>query len=235
MVYREKIFFGILIATLLVLGFWAFRENNHPLVLQGRKAKVIVIPATSRDIQGPVSYLFGRAPFFILCDRAAKTYKAIPNKYMDAMHAAGLKSSRMLAKMKVDAVCANNIGFEPMRIFQAANIEVYTNIKPTAWETLAAFPDGLTKIGKENVPAHFGVTGSKTPIACSLFDAQANMAQVVQGKFYVCFDCGFRASETTLGGHIPTACPKCGRFVHEVVAVTAPSQASGVKPAVKVI
>lgn len=232
---EEKVFFSVLVVGVVLLGAWAFYENAHPLVLQGKRAKVIAIPAASRDIQGPVSYLFGRAPFYILCDRATKNYKAVSNKYMDAMHAAGLKSSRMLVKMKVDAVCANNIGFEPMRIFQKANLEVYTDIKPTVWETLLAFPDGLTKISEQNVPAHFGITGSKTPIACSSFDAQAHLEQVVQGKFYVCYDCGFRVSETALAGQIPTVCPKCGHSVHDIIAVTSPVQNTAVSPKIKVI
>ena len=232
---REKMFVYILAVVFILLGLRAFYEQSHPLVLQGKKAKLIAIPATSKDIQGPVSYLFGRAPFFILYDRSTKTYKAVANKYMDGMHAAGLKSSRMLVEMKVDAVCGNNIGFEPSRVFQAANIEVYTDIKPTALETLMAFPDGLTKIDKQTVPAHFGITGSKTPTTCNLFDAQSNLAQVVQGKFYVCYDCGFRVSETTLAGIIPTICPKCGKPIHEVIAVAAPVQALSGKIKVKVV
>lgn len=232
---REKLFIGVLVAALMLLGLRALYEQNHPVVLQGRKARLIAIPATSKDVQGPVSYLFGRAPFFILCDREKKSFKAVPNPYLDAMHAAGLKSSRMLVEMKVDAVCGNNVGFEPSRTFQAANIEVYTDIKPTVLETLAAFPDGLIKIDKQNVPAHFGITGSKTQIACNSFDVQANLAQLVQGKFYVCFGCGFRVSETTLAGLKPTVCPKCGQPLHEVVAITSPAETTGTKLKVKVV
>ena len=232
---QEKIFIGVLVAALMLLGLRAMYEQSHPVVLQGRKARLIAIPATSKDVRGPVSYLFGRAPYFIICDREAKTFKAVPNPYMDSMHAAGLKSSRMIVGLKVDAVCGNNIGFEPSRTFQAANLEVYTDIKPTVLETLMAFPDGLTRIDKQNVPAHFGITGSKTQIACKSFDVQANLAQLVQGKFYVCFGCGFRVSETTLAGLTPTVCPKCGQALHEVVAITSPAETTGTKLKVKVV
>lgn len=232
---RKKLFIGILVAGIVLLGFRAMSEPGRGVPLKGRKARLIAIPATSQDVKGPVSYLFGRAPYFIICDRAAKTFKAVPNPYMDAMHAAGLKSSRMLVKMKVDVVCGNNVGFEPSRTFQSAKIEVYTDIKPTVLETLMAFPDGLIKLDQQNVPAHFGITGSKTQIACKSFDVQANLAQLVQGKFYVCYACGFRVSETVMAGVKPTVCPKCGQPLHEVVAVTSPAETAGTNLKVKVV
>lgn len=231
---RERFFLSLLIIAVLILAIRALYERSHPLILHGKNARLVAVPSTGRDINSPVSYLFGRAPFFIVCDRAKGTYKAIPNKYMDSPHAAGLKASRMIAGMNVDAVCANNIGFEPTRIFQSKNIEVYTNIKGTVWQTVQAFPDALMKIDKQNVPAHFGITGSKKPIACSSFDAQANIAQVVQGKFLICFDCGYRVSEAALSGKALSMCPICGKNMHEVITVTSSAQAVGVRPKVKV-
>jgi predicted Fe-Mo cluster-binding NifX family protein len=192
------------------------------MVLQGKRARLIAIASTGKDIQSPVSYLFGRAPYFIICDRMKRSYESIPNKYLDSQHAAGLRAAQMLAKQNVDAVCGNNIGFEPANVFGKANIEMYTNVQGTVWETLEAFPDALTKIDKESVPAHFGITGSKDPIACSSFDATANIEQIVQGRFMMCLDCGYRLPAGNESGNLAAACAKCGGNMHEIVTVASP-------------
>lgn len=225
----------VLIAAFSLAAARSFYENSHPVILNGKKAVVVAIAATGRDISSPVSYLFGRAPFFIICDRAKKTYKTVPNKYMDAQHAAGLRAAQMIAKLNVDAVCGNNVGFEPFRVFNQARIEVYTDIHGTAWQVLQSFPDGLTKLTAENVPSHFGITGSKKPIACSSFDVTANLGQIVQGKFYMCFDCNYRLPEKIAQNGAPAECPACGGALHEVIAVTSPVQTGSVKPKVNVL
>ncbi|MBF0486018.1 MAG: hypothetical protein HQL16_05860 [Candidatus Omnitrophica bacterium] len=231
---KEILFLVMLIAVSgLVIGR-AFYEIDNPLVLSGKKAVVIAIAATGRDISSPVSYLFGRAPFYIICDRAKKTYRAVPNKYMDSQHAAGLRAAQMLAKMNVDVVLGNNIGFEPFRVFSQARIEMYTDVHGTAWQALGDFPDGLTKLTEQNVPSHFGITGSKTPVACSSFDTQANLGRIVQGKYYVCFNCNYRISQKAAAGAVAAKCPKCGGDMHEVVAVASPMDTGAVKPKVRV-
>ena len=232
---KETIFLFVLVAAFIIVLGRVLYERDNPLVLSGKKAAVVAIAATGRDIKSPVSYLFGRAPFFIICDRAKKTYKAVPNKYLDAQHAAGLRAAQMIAKMNVDVVLGNNVGFEPFRVFSQARIEVYTDISQTVWDALQAFPDGLTKLTAENVPAHFGITGSKTPVACSSFDVQANLGRIVQGKFYICPNCNYRVSAAAAAGNVPSACPKCGGMLREVIAVTSPLQAGTVKPKVKVL
>ncbi|MBF0384265.1 MAG: NifB/NifX family molybdenum-iron cluster-binding protein [Candidatus Omnitrophica bacterium] len=224
----------LVIACGIVIGRGIYEKDN-PLILSGKKAVIVAIASTGRDINSPVSYLFGRAPFYIICDRSKKTYKAVPNKYMDSQHAAGLRSAQSLVKLKVDAVLGNNVGFEPFRVFNQARIEVYTDIKGSAWDALLAFPDGLTKLTAENVPSHFGITGSKTPIACSSFDASANISRIVQGKYYLCFGCNYRISEINAGTAIPKTCPKCQGQMHEIIAVTSPGASTGLKPTIKVM
>ncbi len=223
-----------LVVVVIILGMRTIYERNNPVVNHGRKARLIAIPSTGKDIHSPVSHLFGRAPYYIICDRLKGVYKSIPNKQMDAPHAAGLKNSQMLAKMKVDVVCANNIGFEPARIFTKANIEMYTNIKGTVWQTFQSFPDSLTKITKQTVPAHFGITGTKKAVACSSFDAQANLPEIVQGKYFICLDCGYKISQTKVVGKALKTCPKCGHPIREVVTITAPTNKGRLKPKVKV-
>ncbi|MBF0217215.1 MAG: hypothetical protein HQL30_09520 [Candidatus Omnitrophica bacterium] len=233
---KEFIGYGVLllVAFLAVAGRSMYEKDN-PVILGGNKAEIIAIASTGKDINSPVSYLFGRAPYYIICDRAKKTYKAVPNKFMDAQHAAGLRSAKMIAGYKVDAVLGNNVGFEPYRVFEQARIEVYTDLTGTAWDALNAFPDGLTRLTAENVPAHFGITGSKTPIACNSFDASANIGRIVQGKFLICPNCNYRVPETSGGTKNPTKCPKCGGTLTTVVAVTQPGQRGALKPSVKVL
>lgn len=224
----------MLVAATVILAARTIYENSHPLILHGGNAKVVAIPATGRDIRSPVSHLFGRAPFFIICDRSRKTYKVVPNGYVDAQHAAGLRAGRMIAGMGVDAVCADNIGFEPAKVLTAANIEMYTGINGTAWETLRDFPAALTRIEGQNVPPHFGITGSKKPIACTSFDATANMERILQGRFFICFDCGYRLPGESRPQDGSSSCPRCGKNIHEVICVTSPGGPGAIKPKIGV-
>jgi predicted Fe-Mo cluster-binding NifX family protein len=154
---------------------------------------------------------------------------------MDAQHAAGLRAAQMLVAMGVDVVLGNNVGFEPFRVFDQARIEVYTDVQGTAWQALGDYPDNLTRLTVENVPAHFGITGSKSAIACKTFDTQANAGRIVQGKYFICFNCQYRISENNAGGVMPKRCPRCGALMHEVVAVAAPLQVDNIKPQIKVL
>ncbi len=228
------LFFVLIVAFSLVIGR-AYYEKDNPLVLTGGKAVIIAIAATGKDINSPVSYLFGRAPYFILCDRSKGNYRAIPNKFMDSQYAAGLRAAQMLVKMGADVVLGNNVGFEPFRVFDQARIEVYTDIKGTAWEALGNFPDNLTLLTAENVPAHFGITGDKNAVACKTFNTQANAGRIVQGKYFICFNCQFHVSEKNSSGVMPKRCPRCGALMHEVIAVTAPLQGDNIKPQIRVL
>ena len=216
----KKLHIALLIVAATIVGIRSIYEARHPLILHGDEARRIAIPSTGSDIRSPVSFLFGRAPYFIVCDRARDTYQAFPNKFVDAQHAAGLRSSRVIADMRVDAVCGNNVGFEPFNVFQDANIEVYTGIKETVWDTLQAFPDALTRLTEQNVPAHFGITGSKNAVACRSFNAEANLARVVQGQYLICFACNYRTAKNPKETASSRVCPKCGQPLHEVLAVT---------------
>ncbi|MBF0243987.1 MAG: NifB/NifX family molybdenum-iron cluster-binding protein [Planctomycetes bacterium] len=201
-------------------------ELTHPLVERGRRARIVAIPSTGKDIRSPVSFLFGRAPYFILCDRFAQTYKSLPNPFLDAAHASGLKLSRLLIDKGVDAVCANNIGFEPIKTFNDARIEVYTGINGTVWDTLNRYPESLDITTTQNVPSHFGITNSKTPIACSSFNARANIENIVQASFFVCVKCSYRLPTSKA----QTLCPNCGGAMSEIYAVLVPPTQGGVKP-----
>ena len=231
---KRFLFFILITASVLVIAR-VYYERENPLVLTGGKAIIVAIAATGKDINSPTSFLFGRAPYFIVCDRSKKTYRAIPNKFMDAQHAAGLRSAQMLVSMGVDVVLGNNVGFEPFRVFEQARIEVYTNVQGTAWQALLDYPDNLTKLTTENVPAHFGITGSKNTIPCKTFDTQANASRIVQGKYFICFNCQYRISEKSAGGLMPEKCARCGALMHEVVAVTAPLTVDNVRPQIKVL
>ena len=232
---NKTTFFFIFIAAFVLVVSRAYYEKENPLVLSGRKAVIVAIPATGKDINSPISFLFGRAPYFIICDRSKRTYRAIPNKFMDVQHAAGMRAAQMLVAMNVDAVLGNNVGFEPFRIFDQARIEVYSDVHGTAWQALVDYPDNLTRLTAENVPAHFGITGSKTAVACKTFDTQANAGRIVQGKYFICFNCQYRISENGAGGLMPKKCPRCGAFLHEVAAVAAPLQVDNIKPQVRVL
>ncbi|MBF0197852.1 MAG: NifB/NifX family molybdenum-iron cluster-binding protein [Planctomycetes bacterium] len=228
--------FMVLIAATLLLTGRSLYEAAYPGFKQGDQARFVAICSTGADIQSPVSYLFGRAPWFIICDRMNQTFRSVMNPYVEAPHAAGLKSAQLLTTYNIDAVVGNNVGFEPARVFQQDNIDIYSGVKNTVWETLLAYPDGLTGLKGENVPAHFGITGSKAQVPCTSFEARANIKNIVQGSYLICEKCQYReALDSTSQSPPNSRCPLCNAKVFKVISVAAPPQVNGVDPKIKVL
>lgn len=232
---KEQLFLIILAVAIVSLTIKALHERRDPLILRGVKARYVAIPSTGRDINSPSSYFFGKAQYFIISDRAKGTYRVIHNKFADDLHAAGLKASQMLINLDVDAVCANNIGFEQARLFHAANIEMYTNVRKTPMETLKAFPNNLMQITEKNASLHADATNSRKPTVNSRLNVYANTAEITQGKFFVCYQCGYHLKSMDISAENgrQNVCLYCGGGLHQVIAVSTP-KASGLKPKIKV-
>ncbi|MBF0430017.1 MAG: NifB/NifX family molybdenum-iron cluster-binding protein [Fibrobacteria bacterium] len=230
----QNIFVITLLLAVTALLFRFIYEKRHPVVLSGNNARFVAVASTGADINSPVAYLFGRAPYFLVCDRSNLTYKIIANKFMDQPHAVGLRVSEMLVKKNIDAVCGNNFGFEPARIFKSSNVEMYTDIKGTVLQTIQSFPEAMVKVDKMTVPQHYGITGSKKLISCSSFDAQANVAEIVQGTFSICYNCGYKIASSKIPPGSGMTCPHCSNSLHQVVSVAVPVNVQTITSGMKV-
>ena len=232
---KEQIFLIILIVSIAVLALRALHERNNPIEITGKKVRYIAIPSTGRDVNSPSSYLFGRSQYFIVFDKNKKSFRTVRNKFVDSQHSAGLKASRMLLEMGINVICADNIGFESTRVFHDAKVDIYTNVKATPWATLKAYPKNLTKITEQNVPSHFGITGDKKNSAKNQLNNGISASDFVQGKVFVCFNCGYhlKSAELMAANNSKKVCPRCGGTFKEVIAVSTP-KSQGLNPKIKV-
>ena len=85
-----------------------------------------------------------------------------------------------------------------------------------------------------HVPSHFGITGSRSTVPCTSFEARANARQVLEGVFFFCDRCGYRVADTATGGPAAKPCPRCGSTMRVIICVAAPAKAGTVQPTVKV-
>jgi predicted Fe-Mo cluster-binding NifX family protein len=89
----------------------------------------IAISSTDKNIEGNISDVFGRCPYFIIVEikngKIEKT-EIIENKNTDQASGAGISTSQLMAEKNVNALITGNVGPRAFDILKQFNIEVYT-------------------------------------------------------------------------------------------------------------
>jgi len=88
----------------------------------------IAISSQSEDINGDISDVFGRCPYFIIVEIEGKKIiktEAIKNESVDQMSGAGVSAAQMIAEKNVDAIISKNMGPRAMDVLNQFNITFY--------------------------------------------------------------------------------------------------------------
>jgi len=110
----------------------------------------IAISSMDKTIDGGVSDVFGRCPYFIIAeieDGEVERTEAIENKNTDQTSGAGISTAQLMAEKNVNVVITGNVGPRAMDILKQFNIDVYSG-NGVIKEVLQEFIDG--KLGKIN-------------------------------------------------------------------------------------
>ena len=89
----------------------------------------IAVSSIDKNIEGNVSDVFGRCPYFIIAeikDGKIEKTEAIENKSTDQMSGAGISAAQLMAEKNVNAVITGNVGPRALDVLRQFNIEVYT-------------------------------------------------------------------------------------------------------------
>ncbi|MFA5406575.1 MAG: NifB/NifX family molybdenum-iron cluster-binding protein [Candidatus Nanoarchaeia archaeon] len=84
----------------------------------------IAISSNSKTINGEVSEIFGRCPYFIIMEDG-KVIEVIKNISINQRGGAGISAAKLVAEKNVDAVMAGNIGPRALSVLKQFNIKTY--------------------------------------------------------------------------------------------------------------
>jgi predicted Fe-Mo cluster-binding NifX family protein len=108
----------------------------------------VIIASTDKSLDSPVSFAFGRAPYFIVADTKSEEYEVVENKFVAVAQGAGVTASQEVINQKAQAVVAGNFGPNAYNVLQAAGIKIYSiSGTMTVKEALQALKDNkLTQV-----------------------------------------------------------------------------------------
>lgn len=103
---------------------------------------VIAVAAEKRDPDPVVSSYFGRSSCFVLVNTENEIQEVVENPYAQSLGDGGIQSAQMLIERNIDAVIADRVGMNALRILSAADVRVYRCAGTSAREALRLFLDG---------------------------------------------------------------------------------------------
>jgi len=107
----------------------------------------IAVSSIDKNIDGNVSDVFGRSPYFIIAEienQKIERTEAIENKSTDQMSGAGISAAQLIAEKNVNAVITGNVGPRALDVLRQFNIKIYSG-SGAVKEVLQEFIDGKLK------------------------------------------------------------------------------------------
>jgi predicted Fe-Mo cluster-binding NifX family protein len=125
----------------------------------------VVVTATGRDLDAPVSLIFGRSPVFIFVtvgeEPGTYEFDAVDNPALGASGGAGVQAAQFVLGKGVEAVVSGNLGPNAFRVIQAGGVPAYQVTGGTVREALAALEAGeLSQITTPGAD-HVGLGGGR--------------------------------------------------------------------------
>ena len=113
MLHRKMTIIGGLFALLLFTAICTAGEPEFK----------VAVAADSKEKSGQISMVAGRAPYFLIFDKAGKLLETVDNPHTDAKGGVGRSTANFLAKKKVTVVIAGRFGSKMVSALKATNIK----------------------------------------------------------------------------------------------------------------
>ncbi|MFB6076061.1 MAG: NifB/NifX family molybdenum-iron cluster-binding protein [Candidatus Aenigmatarchaeota archaeon] len=108
----------------------------------------IILTSDSDKMEGQVSNMFGRCPFFVVVeleDGEIKSTKFLENESKDQRGGAGMAAAQTVGNEGVDAVITGNVGPNAFDVLNRLGIDVYSAVNSTLNENIKLFGEGELK------------------------------------------------------------------------------------------
>lgn len=90
---------------------------------------LIAITSESMDLNSFVAEKFGRTPFVIFYDTEKNTFEFLRNPYSNIFGGAGIQTAQFMIEKNAAAVITPEIGINPLRLLESANVVIYSCTK----------------------------------------------------------------------------------------------------------
>ena len=107
----------------------------------------IAISSMDKSIEGNVSDVFARCPYFIIVEienQKIEKFEAIKNESENQMSGVGISADQLMAEKNVNAVITGYVGPRAFDVLKQFNIEIYTG-SGAIKEVLQEFINGELK------------------------------------------------------------------------------------------
>jgi len=107
----------------------------------------IAVSSIDKNINGNVSDVFGRSPYFIIAeikDQKIEKTETIENKSTAQMSGAGISAAQLMAEKNINVVITGNVGPRALDVLKQFKIEIYYGDGKIK-EVLQKFIDGKLK------------------------------------------------------------------------------------------
>ena len=141
-------------AALLLASPWpilalALRSNPSPTTL--------ALPSQDGTLSSPLTSIFSRSPYFVICDTKGNTTELIENPYLDDASGAGLKVSRLLASHDAGSVVTENMGPEMFYYLKKRGVRAFRGSAITVQQAIDQFRQGqLVRLTGPTVTCRYG-------------------------------------------------------------------------------
>jgi predicted Fe-Mo cluster-binding NifX family protein len=120
----------------------------------------VIVTANGRDLEAPVSPIFGRCPVYVFVDTETMQFEAVDNPAISAGGGAGIQAAQFIVERGAQVVLSGNAGPNAFGVLAAAGVSVCLLGGGTVRESVEAYKAGkLEPLGGANVPAHSGMGG----------------------------------------------------------------------------
>jgi len=118
----------------------------------------IVVTASGRTLDAPMSPVFGRCPVYLFVDPETMSFEAVENPAMNAAGGAGIQAAQFVVERGAQAVVTGNIGPNAFDVLATAEVPAYLFPGGTVREAVNAYRNGdVTRSGTASAPAHAGM------------------------------------------------------------------------------
>lgn len=118
----------------------------------------VVATVNGRDLEAPMSPIFGRCPTYLLVDTETMAYEVVDNPAISAGGGAGVQAAQFVLGHGVEAVLTGNVGPNAFGVFQAGGVPVYLVKDGTVRQAIEAYKGGqLSSAQQANVASHSGM------------------------------------------------------------------------------
>ncbi len=118
----------------------------------------IIVSSTGKNVESPLSTVFGRAEHYLLVDSEDFSSESFDNPAFNQSSGAGIQAAQFALKQNPAAIISMSIGPNAYEVLSAGSVSCYTASEGSVLEAMEAFNRGeLKMMGAANASSHSGM------------------------------------------------------------------------------